>query len=71
MDFRSNHELESTAFALFKKSRKEHIKIDFPNMKEDDIERRLTGEWENLNETLKSTYIEQAGQSPRFVKQMK
>lgn len=64
MDSRNSHEIETAAWALFKKSRKEHLKIDFPNLRDQDIERRLMGEWENMSEFEKFPYIKQVEDHP-------
>jgi hypothetical protein len=64
MDSHTSHEIDCAAYAAFKKSRKEHLKIDFPNLKEQDMEKRLAGEWFDMTEKEKMPFIRIVEENP-------
>ncbi len=64
MDSHNTHEIDCAAYAAFKKSRKDHLKIDFPKLKEIDIEKRLSGEWMNMSEKEKIPFIKIVEDNP-------
>ena len=66
MENQSEHEIETKAFAIYTNSRKEHLKIDLPTLKEDDINKRLIIEWEEMSERQKSIYFNLALESSRL-----
>ena len=53
----SNHEIELNAYAIFKRARKEHLKIDLPTLTEDALEEKISLEWMNLSDKEKRPYI--------------
>jgi hypothetical protein len=63
MDNFSDHELDMTAYAIYKKARKEHIKIDFPTISDDAIEKKISLEWVNLGNKQKMPYLSLARDS--------
>jgi hypothetical protein len=64
MDSHTSHEIDCAAFAAFKRSRKDHLKIDFPNLKDQEIEKRLAGEWRELTENEKMPFIKIVEDNP-------
>jgi hypothetical protein len=64
MDSHTSHEIDCAAYSAFKRSRKDHLKIDFPNFKDQEIEKRLAGEWRELTETEKMPYIKMVEDNP-------
>jgi hypothetical protein len=64
MNSHSSHEIDCAAYAAFKRSRKGHLKVDFPSMKEKDIEEKLAGEWIELSEIEKMPYIKIVEDNP-------
>ena len=67
MDTHSNHEIKRAAFSVFKKSRKDHLKIDFPTLKDFDIEKRLAGEWQNMSEKEKFPFVKTVEENPLII----
>jgi hypothetical protein len=68
MDSHTSHEIDCSAYAAFKRSRKDHIKIDFPSIKDREIEERLAREWMELTENEKMPYIKIVEDNPIVLK---
>jgi hypothetical protein len=66
MDSMTEHEIDSAGYLFFKNERKEHIKVDFPTMSDEAIEKKLAGEWENLSPKLKMNFYNLVSNDERF-----
>jgi hypothetical protein len=60
MESKTQHELDMEAYNRYKEGRREKIKISFPTMSDNDIEKRIEGEWTNFNNKEKSLYYDLA-----------
>ena len=57
MNSHTNHEIECEAYAIYKIEKKSHLKKIFPNLKDNDIERKLSAEWYLMSEEDKIPFI--------------
>lgn len=69
MNCQNSHEIECEAYAIYKIEKKSHLKKVFPNLKDNDIERKLSAEWYLMTEEDKMPFIKIAesiliGQKP-------
>ncbi len=55
-----NYEIDRLAYSDYKKARKEHIKIDNPKIKDEDLEKEIEAEWACMDEETKLPYITKA-----------
>ena len=67
MNSRNSFEIDLAAFNIYKKSRRESLKIDLPTLKEEDIELRLIGEWDNMTEKEKFPFFKIIEDNPRLL----
>lgn len=47
---------ELQAYTLYCRERRKHIMVDLPNMTEEDMNQRLSGEWLNMSSKEKEIY---------------
>ena len=66
MDSRNSNEIDLAAFSVFKRDRREIIKMEFPEYREYDIERRLNCEWANMTNKEKFPFIKIVEENPNI-----
>ena len=67
MDSHSTEEIDSGSYLIFKSSRIQKLKEEFPKLKEADLEIRLMQEWANMTEKEKLPYVKIVEDNPNMM----